>query len=80
MTVPERLSASPVSIQPSPRRARARNADVRSSSDKAPDYPRRKIQNRSTFSHETSLRAPRSFAPRHPATLQTICRALKSHR
>ena len=80
MTVPERLSASPVSIQPSPRRARAHNAQLRSNSDKDPDYPRPKIQNRSAFSHETSLRAPRSFAPRPPHTLQIICRTLKSHR
>ena len=80
MTVPERLSASPVSIKPSPRRALARNAEVRSNSDKDPDYPRPKTQNRSAFSPETSVPAPRTFAPQPSGTLQTICRTLKSHR
>jgi len=80
MIPPERLSARPVSIQRSRRRAPARNAEVCPNSDNDRDYARPDIQNESAFSHETGVRAPRTFAPRPCATLQTICRPLKSHR
>jgi len=80
MTAPESLNARPSAIHPSPRRAPARNTEVRSNSDNHRDDARPKIQNRPAFSYGTAVRAPRTVAPRPFSTLQAICRPLKSHR
>jgi len=80
MTPPECLNAAPTSIHPSPRRAPARNAEVRSDLDHDRDYAHPNIQNGSAFTHETEVRGSRTSAPELCATLQTICRPLKSHR
>jgi hypothetical protein len=71
MTVPERLSAHLVSIQPSRRRAPKRTAKVRSHSDNEPNNARPKIPNKPTFSHRTAVHTPRSVAPRPCRHLQT---------
>ena len=80
MIAPERLSAHLVFIQPSRRRAPARNAEMRSNSDQDHGDPRPKIQNGSAFRSGTGVRTPRAVAPSTLRTLQAICRPLKSHR
>jgi hypothetical protein len=80
MTAPECLIASPIAIHPSRLRASARNAEVRSNSDKDCNNARPKMQNTSTFSHRTEARASRTVAPQLGNSSQAICRPLKSHR
>jgi len=80
MTVPERLSADLVSIQPSLRRAPTRNAEVRPSSDHYCHDAPSKAQNKIRIS--PCNRSPRSSNRRSPTLHhpQAICRPLKSHR
>ncbi len=79
MIRPERLSARTVSIQPSNRRASARYAGVRSSSDDHRDDACSKRRSGPAIRTGIGVRAPRSRAPRLCATLPTICGPLKSH-
>jgi hypothetical protein len=60
MTVPERLSAHPVSFHRSCRRASARNSEVRLKSDAGAHRPHPKIRNRPAVRSGTADRVPPS--------------------
>jgi hypothetical protein len=80
LIVPECLNAPPDAVHPSRTRAPARNTEVCLNADKDRGDAHPKMHNRTTFSHRTGVRDPRTVAPRHCSTLQAICRPLKSHR
>jgi|GEM_PF-2896621 hypothetical protein len=64
MTVPEYHSVRPVAVDPSRRRAPARNAEVRVNSDNDRGDGSLQIPNRPTFGPVTGARSPRSIAAR----------------
>jgi hypothetical protein len=64
MTALERLNARPASIRPSPRRAPARNAKVRSNSDTSPQDKPLTTQNKPAFHSAADVRAAATVTPR----------------
>jgi hypothetical protein len=68
MTALERLNARPPVIRPSPRRAPARNAKVRSNSDTSPQDKPLTTQNKPAFHSAVDVRAA-----------ATLTRTLTSH-
>jgi hypothetical protein len=69
MTAPERLNARPSATHPSPRRAPARNAEVRSNSDNDRDNACPKMQNKPAFHSGASVRAAATVTLRPGSSL-----------
>jgi len=80
MTVLECLLVRPVAVHPSRRRAPARNAEVRVTSDNDRGDAGLEIPNRPTFNPVSRVRGTRTIAPRPYSTPQAFCHQLKSHR
>jgi hypothetical protein len=70
MTARERLNARPDPIHPSPRRAPARTAKVRSNSDTSPQNKPPKMQNKPAFHSGAGVHAAATFTL-HPSTSLT---------
>jgi hypothetical protein len=79
MTAPECLSARPVAMQPSRRRAPARRAKVCLNSDGGPHDAHTKMQNKPISHPGTGGRDTRTVAPCPCSPRQAILRSLKSH-
>ena len=62
MTVPEYLNATPDAVHPSRLRAPARNAEVRSNSDRYRDNSSQKMQNGRAFCSGIRVRAAQTVA------------------
>jgi hypothetical protein len=78
MTAPELLSTRPA-IPPSPRRAPASNAEVRSHSDHHPNNWWPNMQNHPAFPSAARLPADATVTHRHASSPTSISRPLKSH-
>jgi hypothetical protein len=72
MTALERLNARPAPIRPSPRRAPARNAKVRSNSDTSPQDKPLTTQNKPAFHSAVDVRAPATLTLRPGSSLTSL--------